>query len=292
MINRLCVFSVVHPACVSFLNDFLKSLDNQTNSNFHLFLVIDKLPLSVVQKIVQNDFHKFKVFFFEHSGGLLENRVKGLLHLAKNYQDYKAIVFGDADDIFSDNFLEEIAYDINHYDIVISDLIPFVTNELEYSSKPVWRNRLQEIGTLNISFLKDKNIVGFGNTSIDFKLLKRLKNQYPEPLAPDWFFFKQLFLPIDRIKFNDKVVVYYRQHSSNIAGFKLLTSDKLKHILRVKEDHYKLMNYNDAIILEEINNGKELIKSKQKFNQSIENLNQNAINYFWWEESIYLKTKQ
>ncbi len=289
MINKLCVFSVVHSGCLNFLDDFLTSLNNQTNSNFDLFLVIDNVPSDLLQNVIKNSCHRYNIIFFEYSGGILENRVKGLQYLAANYQVYDAVVFADADDMLSNNYVEETGKYIKQFDIVFSDLIPFFTYINLQTCKSIWKERLTKEEIFSVSFIKEKNVLGFGNTAINFKLLARLKRTYPEPLAPDWFFFKQILTPIDKIAFNKKAFVYYRQHSENIAGHKILTHEALKHILEVKSNHYELMNYSDIELTEEISLTQKILKTPNETLDSIDYLNQANINYFWWEQTTYLK---
>jgi hypothetical protein len=286
---KACIFSVVHKGSINYFSSFLRSLDTQTNQNFDLFLVVDKVPRNSLLKIVNSDSHNFKVSYFEYSGGILENRVKGLQNLASKRDKYEVIIFADSDDILSDNYVGEVLEDIQHYDFVFSDLVPFFDDAIPEKKVGVWHERFKNCHILQVDFLKDKNVLGFGNTSVSFKVIERINQNYPEPLAPDWYFFKQILTKDDRLKFNKNTSVLYRQYPTNFIGYKLISPQRLRHILNVKEDHYNLMFYNDKILTEEIKTVKALIKANEELVHVIEMINRKEINYFWWEETNYLK---
>lgn len=289
MISEVCVFSVLHQGSVKFYNDFLQSLDCQTHSNFDLFLVVDSVRPEIIEDIENKMSHKFKIIHYKYSGGILENRVKGLEHLVKTKNNYQTVAFVDSDDVLAENYIEEVSRNNRDFEVVVSDLVPFSKDYKADSTTAIWNERFKNKEVFDVKFLKDKNMLGFGNTSINFKLIERLKSNYPEPLAPDWYFFKDLLALSDRIKFNKESFIFYRQHSSNIAGYQTLTHEKLRRIFQVKCDHYKLMYYNDADSVEEINAITKILNNEKDITQSISYLNQKSINFFWWEETTYLK---
>jgi hypothetical protein len=289
MIDKACIFSVIHQGSINYFSAFLLSLDSQTNQNFDLFLVVDKVPRSFLLKIVNSISHTFNITYFECSGGILENRVKGLQNLASKGDKYGAIIFADSDDLLSDNYVDEVLKDIRNYDFVFCDLVPFYNDTIPEKKVGIWHERFENSNILSVDFLKDKNVLGFGNTSVNFKVIERIDEKYPEPLAPDWYFFKQILTNNDRVKFNDVALVLYRQHSTNIIGHQLMSFQRLRHILNVKEDHYNLMFYDDITINEEIKTVKELLKVKENIFDAIEMINRARFNFFWWEETKYLK---
>lgn len=291
MISEVCIFSVLHQGSVNYYDEFLRSLDCQTYSNFDLFLVVDSVRPEIIDNIENKLSHKFQIIHYEYSGGILENRVKGLEHLVKLKNNYQTVAFVDSDDILSENYLEEIFKNNRNFEVIVSDLAPFSKDHKVDSSAPIWNKRLKNKEVFDVRFLKDKNILGFGNTCISFRLIERLKSNYPEPLAPDWYFFKDLLTLSDRIKFNKESIIFYRQHSSNIAGYQPLTIERLRRIFQVKCDHYGLMYYNDVDSVEEINAVTKILNNEKDITQSINYLNQKSINFFWWEETTYFKNK-
>lgn len=291
MESEVCVFSVLHQGAVKFYTEFLHSLDCQTYSNFDLFLVVDNVRSEILKDIENKTFHRFKIIHYEYSGGILENRIKGLQHLVKTKNNYQTIVFLDSDDLAAKNYIEIVSRNNKDFEVVVSDLIPFSEYQEADPDMPIWNERLMNNEILDVTFLKNKNILGFGNTSIDFRLIERLKSNYPEPLAPDWYFFKDILTLSDRIKFSKESIIFYRQHHSNIAGYQTLTYDKLSRIFQIKYDHYHLMYYTDADSLEEISTITKVLNNKNDLTQSINYLNQKSINFFWWEETTWLKKK-
>jgi hypothetical protein len=289
MTNKACIFSVIHEGSINYFSAFLLSLDSQTNQNFDLYLVIDKVSKSFLLKIVSSISHNFNITFFECSGGILENRVKGLQNLESKGDKYDAIIFADSDDLLSYNYVDEVLKDIQNYDFVFCDLVPFYNEKIPQKKVGIWHERFENSSIIEVDFLKDKNVLGFGNTAVNFKVIKRVNEMYPEPLAPDWYFFKQVLTSNDRIKFNHVALVLYRQHSTNIVGHKLMSVQRLRHIFNVKEDHYNLMFYDDIMINEEINNLKELFNSNESLVDAIDMINRARFNFFWWEETKYLK---
>ncbi|MBN8664321.1 MAG: glycosyltransferase [Chitinophagales bacterium] len=281
---KVCIFSVVHPGSIEYLNDFFDSLKCQTASCFDVFLVNDSCAPSVINKIVDSYRSFFNLSIFDFSSTHFANRVVGLEQLAES--DYEIILFCDSDDILSCDRLEKSIIAHQKSDIVIGDLIPFTFGIEKSYQQGLWRSRIGAEKIIDASFFENKNIAGFGNTSIKKSILDRVTFQDVNPLAPDWFFFNSLIEKAGKVFFSSVILTYYRQHSNNIAGTAKYTPERLMRIYQTKMLHYELMGSLNKSRVEEMKFIEKILSNNQSIMQYCDRLNSRKTNFFWWEETL------
>lgn len=274
----------VYPGIEKYFSDLICSINNQSIKEFDVIIFNDNVDnLNMLFKDLEIHYLIFNI-----TGSINQIRFKSLNVIRNLKSEY--IIFQDADDLMSENRIVENLKALRHYDLVVND-ITLVNENSEVLEDSYWSKRLGDNFKFDENFIKDKNIVGLGNTSIKKTLLIDPRLNFSAlPLAFDWFLFYQIF------KFNNlnaifisTTTTYYRQHQSNIAGLKTLDFSRLKHVLNVKNAHYNALlsiGFDFKKELYQLNKIQIDLIDFLKFNSDVENYN-----LFWWEETNNLINK-
>ena len=279
---RFSVVIYIYPGVENYLSTLIKSLNEQTFKFFQVIIFND--GVSNVEKIFQPLNLEYVIQNLTGTPG--EIRYKSLKYLEKLTSDF--IVFQDADDFPDSNRLEEIAKVSNEYDLVVNDLA-IIDNKNNLLQSSLWSRRLENNFEFTKDFIRDKNIVGLGNTAIRRSFLNHEKLKFSnKPIAFDWFLFYQI-LVINEIKavFLSTTKTNYRQHAGNLAGVKEPDKVRCRHVLKVKKMHYEALEeigFNFESILSELKEVVESLKQSNNFK-----INTGERDFFWWEETNFIK---
>jgi hypothetical protein len=281
---KISLVLYVYPGIEKYLNDLIKSINNQSNKKFDVIIFNDNANnLNVLFKDLEIHYSIVDV-----AGSINEIRFNSLKILRTIKSEY--VIFQDADDFMDENRIEENLKALRNYDLVVNDLC-LVNENSQIMENSYWAKRLGNDFEFDEKFLRDKNIVGLGNTSIKKTLLIDPRLSFsPLPLAFDWFLFYQIF-KLNNLKalFITNTITYYRQHQNNIAGIKKLDFPRLKHVLNVKNAHYNALSNIGFDFKKELNQLNQIqvdIIDFLKFNSEKENFN-----FLWWEETNNLINK-
>lgn len=281
---KISLVLYVYPGIEKYFSDLIRSINHQSNKEFDVIIFNDNANnLNVLFKDLEVHYSIFDV-----TGSINQIRFSSLSILRSIKSEY--IIFQDADDFMAKNRIEENLIALRNYDLVVNDL-SIVNENSQILENFNWDKRLGNSFEFDENFLKDKNIVGLGNTSIKKTLLIDPRLSFSAlPLAFDWFLFYQIF-KLHNLKalFISTTTTYYRQHRDNIAGIKKLDLSRLKHVLDVKNAHYNALSsigYDFKKELNQLNQIQVDLIDFLKSNSDIENLN-----LLWWEETNYLINK-
>jgi len=278
------LFCVIFPSNLKFIGEFIDSINNQTTQDFDVFFVndgVDELVLSYYLKYLERSFKIHTIECCRSFAKIREVGIKEVLALG-----YENIIFADTDDLMSEDRVKISVEALEMNSIVFNDLDLMDVNKNVISRK-IWSDRLSNVEVTS-NFLLDKNVLGLGNTAIKTDLLKNLT--IPDDImATDWFIFFNI-IKDKRAKFIDDAETYYRQHDSNCIGIGKVTEERLKHIINVKKIHYKYIP--EKILgsnLRELEQIERKITNPEYMQSSLIKLNDKNIEYFWWEETNFLK---
>jgi len=288
--------TTIFPASEMYLDDFFKSLENQTITNFDVLIINDGIK----------DFENYRLKY--SSLNLIEIKSNG--SPAKNRQvginkaldlNYKYLIFGDSDDYFSENRIEKSLKALRNNDIVINELTLF---NQDFSNKNFFKNNLEN-DFLPFKDIFKSNIFGFSNIALRAELLSQPIKFDDKLIAVDWYFITTLLLTgKPKVKFLENVQTFYRQHAENTIGMStLVTKEKLSLGLKVKEIHYaSVINYCNSCNLKEyytifeskykeIKNLQIALVDSEFFKKYIDIVNKNQKNIFtgWWSEIISIE---
>lgn len=228
--RELLIFSVYYPGAEQFELDFFSSVENQTNKDFTLLIVNDTdYELNLYDK-----YNSLSIIEIKGCSNIAKNRAIGINYAISH--NYKFIMLCDIDDTFSPMRVEETYKYIKEYDIIVNDLnIVDSNNNILVNS--YFSNQINEFTVLDKKFIKEKNIFGFSNTTINTSKLKEI--HFPKDLKiVDWYYFTILLNQNFTAKFLPISLTNYRQHTRNMLGLKSYTVDVFKSQLSLKCKHY------------------------------------------------------
>jgi hypothetical protein len=284
------VFSVIFPGNLPYFYDFLRSLECQSCNNFKLILINDGvinlddyfLNINLDYKIYAvNDFTPFEI------------RIFGLKLVSDLNPEF--IIFADSDDTFSPNRVETLVHNLKKYTFVCNDLDLIDQNGILIENA-FWRDRIGDNFEFDIKFFENKNILGLGNSGMQFwplkKMLSRIEN-FDE--GNDWLFFSSAENDL-RGLFVSNCRTNYRQHANNLIGRKSLKLDSLINLIDCKINHYsklKSIGFKAFDIDKQLNKLHNINRIALNNSIYIENqllhINSIKTNFFWWEETNYIK---
>ncbi len=289
--NKTVVAAVIFPANLRFFGDFTNSLRDQSLTNFDLLLLNDGCePGDIEKALIPCPFDYEIIQATKGSPAQIRGQ---LIEILRN-SDYDIIIFGDTDDFFSLNRIEQSirALRDDQYDIVFNDLT--VVNEEGVVQTPqIWQDR-KETNEIDMGFLLRSNVLGLGNTAIQRSVLDFELKWDPDIPAFDWIFYIQVFKFNSPLKcgFLKDVTTCYRQHSQNTLGIgNGYSREKLEFLAKTKE---KVLQFAIRLGISEANMQLDNLKifcstyfrNDNLLNQKIRSLN-NHKDLFWFEETIY-----
>ena len=218
--NKVAFLTTIFPVREDFLIDFFDSLSRQTYDKFDVLVVNDGYKNFIsIKKRYQN----LSIIELTFSDTPAKNREYGINYCIDNKYDF--LIFGDCDDYFSENRVEELLKNLVTFDVVVNDLILFNDNGIY--EKMYISNRIEHKTKIDYEFIENKNIFGFTNTAIKLKKLNKVSFE-SFLVAVDWHFFRQLLKNGWSAVFINTAFSFYRQHSDNIVG---LTNKSGEHLL-------------------------------------------------------------
>lgn len=284
------VFSVVFPSNLPYFKDFLISLERQSLKNFKLILINDGvLNLDDYFVNISLDYN----IYYVNNLTPFEIRIFGLNIVSELKPKY--IIFADSDDTLSPNRVEVLVENLKRYPFVCNDL-DLIDSKGGIIKKGIWVDRIGGSFEFDVQFIKNKNIIGLGNSGMQYwplnKMLSRIGNF---KLGNDWLFFSAAEYNLNCL-FVSNCRTNYRQHSNNLVGRKSIDLESLNKIIDCKKKHYSKLKsigfnafdidkqLNEICILEKnVNNN--FIEIQKKLLQ----INSISTNFFWWEETNYIK---
>jgi len=287
--------TTVFPKSEKYLDDFFYSLKNQSYKNFKILIIND--GISDIQKILSK-FSTLKIIEKKVTGTPSENREYGINKAIE--LNCSKLIFGDSDDFFSNNRIEECINELEKYDIVFNKIETVNIDGMIIKNN--FFDNLHFLSSITIKDILSKNIIGFSNSAINLSKIR--KKIFPKNLiAVDWWFYSTLLLEGMSCSYLNTATTFYRQHESNLVGASSKFDDnRLEKILTVKLNHYSAMAEYSSIIgnvyykkyysdLEtEMKNLKQKLTDRSFKNFYIRKINDNFEKIYqgWWSEAIPL----
>jgi len=275
--NKVAFLTTIFPISKTYLFDFFNSIQKQTCKNFDVIVINDSYE--GFDKIEQA-FTDLNIIELNYSGTPAKNREYGINYVI--YSGYDILIFGDCDDYFSENRVEESIDLLGVSDIVINDLSLFY--EAGMLEQNYLSNRLANKEQIGSKFIEDKNVFGFTNTAVNVNSIKNVIFD-SSLIAVDWFFYATLLNQGLKAVFTNGCISYYRQHECSLVGLGRLTISSLDIGIAVKMNHYKNIEslnylYDEMYQLSKMDSNSVYLK-----------LMEYPINHpLWWEEIQGIKS--
>jgi len=233
--NPTAVFTVVYPGVECFLNDYFRSLSDQTKKDFDVFIVNN--GIKGFDRFLRK-YPQLSVTVFESHGSPIKVRENGLNMVAQH--GYDDVIFTDSDDYFDEHRIERTVGYLRSQLVVINDL-HLVDAKSKHIDSGYLSRRLMQGSFINADDLVEMNVCGFSNMAMKGNLLDGHALFDENIIALDWYFFTHLLMGGVRAVFVDDIFTYYRRHANSMA---LLSGDNETDVLKgvaVKMAHYRAM---------------------------------------------------
>ena len=219
---KTAVLTVVYEEVQSYINDFMNSLQKQTDTNFDLIIIND--GFNQLEKFVSRFNINSRILHFKTS--FVGTRKQGIRWLKE--EGYDTVVFADSDDYFNWQRVELTKKLLINYDLVCNELILFGENIS--GIMPMASSRFYDGQLLTLKNIYHGNIMGMSNTGARLKCILPLIDIIPDDVvAFDWILYSLALLKGCTCVFTNKAKTYYRQHSNNIASPQDYTEEKLNN---------------------------------------------------------------
>jgi hypothetical protein len=225
---------------LKYFSDFINSLKNQTFKNYELFLLNqDVEDLTIVLTNLPKEIH-YKI----------ENAPYNTYH-AKNYEflinnskllNYEILIFGDLDDYFHEERIENIVSNLKDNSFVFHDLKLIDKYNRRFTIPTRFESIFSNEKIINsISEVLDKNFIGMSNSAINLKTLTSEIILEDYLIAIDWAIYSQIILKGGSGKYLPYQLTNYRQHFENLVGGNKISSQIMTKGIKVKISHYSFL---------------------------------------------------
>lgn len=248
---KTALVSYIYPKAILYLESLLFSIRTQTSNEFDVIFFLDGAEFS------SSIANKLSTYDLTGSGNPLQIRLKSF-EILRNLP-YENYIFIDADDTMTDNRVQVLTTSLDSQVLVCNDLNLMDVSGDIFAEK-VWETRLGRLYTFDSHFLREKNIVGFGNVAVKKSLLNTHLSYNDLPKVADWFIFYQLITKNNlSCLFSSECQTNYRQHAQNDAGLQYTQDVDINYNRSVKEAHYDALSaiglaVNDASLESENSN--------------------------------------
>ena len=278
--EKVAFLTTLFPVPEQYVRDFMQSLCDQTYKKFDLILMNDEYGNT---DFLREEFSDIKIIEISSQGSIPKNREELIRFALAN--GYDIAIFGDIDDYFSENRIQQSIEQLSLADIVVNEISPF--SERIKPAGGIISKRIAGFSNISLDFVLNKNIFGLSNTAINLNKVNEEILCFPEDLiAVDWYFFSSLLLTGLNAVFLSENVTYYRQHIDNTAGISEISADFVIKAIKVRLGHYFHMSnkdkrykslYEKELILS------RLFEDKDELNKVVCK-NQKEVNSpLWWE---------
>ena len=273
----------IYPSAEKFFLHFIKSLKEQTDSEFKLIVFNDgcrKLDAfyesGLDLQIIEND-----------AISIAKNRMSAFKKLLKSKYEY--YIFGDIDDIFANNRVEVVKESLKKHSIIINELHLCNEDNLRIKENLV-SSSLGQSDYVDRLMNREVNYIGFSHLALKKQALEAVRNikLNDELKIIDWVI-ATFLLQQSKIYFESKTYTNYISHEHNIAIHKQRRLEDLIFTLDVKIQHYKHVQLLENWYKNEM---KELQKIKTEIlNESqmrdkfmLHRIDQELLYYPWWQQ--------
>ena len=269
-----------YPDCQPFLGETFRSLSQQTDQNFDVVIFND--GLDSIDQIAKNLLNKTP-HIFPVSGAIPSIRSFGLSTLKSS--NFKYIIFGDADDVFSSNRIKVSKQLLKNNDLVVNE-VDFICSKGKSIKRGHFQNRLNNNSLITESDLFTHNFIGFTNSSMRREAMGN--SHFPNDLfAIDWAFFSKTLLAGAKSIFTTDTTSEYRVRRGEITDFTSRQNNLASSQIPTKLQHYKFLSASQPEFRETF---ELFVKLEEKLEDSdyrncydaamLKNMNPHP---FWWE---------
>ena len=203
---KTAVYTTLYPDALRFWNDFITSVEGQTDQNFDLVVCLD--DISAEDAPSERLIH----FYLPSSKTPSAIRQECWQHLIEN--EYEAIIMVDADDVLMPTRVKNAKAGLKNADVDVCGL-QLVTHDLQ---KMNWTLQ-PDPKEATADYILNANDIGLSNTAYRAEFLQRLVPAPDDIIMLDWFLALRAVEEGARMNKRPDLDMLYRQYDENVANF-------------------------------------------------------------------------
>lgn len=204
---KTALFSTVHPAAAPYVRDFLRSVEEQNDRDFTLWLAFDLIEPAHFREAL-TPFDDVQVVLSENDtpASLRQRALERILPTCE------AVIFVDSDDILYPNRVREAKRGLHDYDVYGCPL-ELITENSEHLNLCLDAPPTEDW----IVTMPYTNVFGLSNTAYRKRTLEQLLPVPTGVTLVDWFLATRAHLSGSRLGFGKTAHMAYRQYPDNTA---------------------------------------------------------------------------
>jgi hypothetical protein len=234
---RTCLVTVLHVGSAPYFDEFLASLNKQTDLDFELLILNDagswRGRPSVAPRMGELPFTWRCV---DVTGSIVEIRKRGLSML-RDAHPTDAVVFIDSDDLMAPDRVEICKAGLKPKEVLFNELVLFGEKQTPCA---LLKHHFVDGQELQLEDVTHSNCLGLSNTALLVEdITPRFQNIPDDTIAFDWAFYAGLLHDGCRARFISGTSTLYRQHAGNSASLVDIDDARILRSVLVKAQHYR-----------------------------------------------------
>ncbi|MCI0627126.1 MAG: hypothetical protein L0387_36685 [Acidobacteria bacterium] len=207
--NRIALYTTVYPQALRFLEAWQKSVVEQTDQGFDLWVGIDKLSVAAVAPLLSRLSRRHWVVGSDGDNGITV-RLRAMEQMVSKYD---GVVFADSDDVLLPTRLAAARQSLENYDVTGCALT--VIDEGGKPLGPIFGPSSPDVDWANL--LPRYNVFGLSNSAYRTQMLARCLPFTRDCALTDWFLATRAWVLGARLGFDPEPQMHYRQYATNTA---------------------------------------------------------------------------
>ena len=231
--QRIAVYTTIYPGVEAYLPDWYRSVREQTDQDFQLWIGLDGIEASAVETAIGT---LLDVVWVPSEPDNTSAQIRQL-SLAKIVEDFDAVVLVDSDDI-----LHPTRVAAARGDLQTSDLAACALRLVDQDRQDLGMTLSLPERTVPDTILPRNNVFGFSNSAYRSELLRRCFPIPADVALVDWFLATNAWLMGARLAFDPVARMDYRQHGANMAPIRFpFDANRVIRDTKKVREHYRLL---------------------------------------------------
>jgi len=229
----LAVYTTIYPGVETYLGEWYRSLCEQTDTGFQLWIGLDELRKESIQNLLGPD---LRANWIEAPSGATPAEIRQMA-LARIVESASGVVLVDSDDLLHPTRIEAARSALQSSELVgcALRLIDQQGKDLDsvFNLPPLLQPE---------DVLPRNNVFGFSNSAFRSELLKRILSIPASAVLVDWFLATRAWLLGAKLAFDREPRMAYRRHPGNTALVTLpFSPDQVRYATALVCRHFRLL---------------------------------------------------
>jgi hypothetical protein len=229
----LAVYTTVYPAGEPYLADWCRSLRDQIDQDFQLWVGLDEVDSGFVEKVLGSE---LKVNWVRSPVGTTPAEIRQRA-LGQIVEAHSAVVLVDSDDLLHPSRVAAA-----RADLVDCDLAGCALRLVDQQAKSLDSTLNLPPRLLPEDVFPRNNVYGFSNSAFRSDVLRRCLPIPAEAVLVDWYLATRAWLLGAKLSFDRVPRMDYRQHAANTARVRFpFSQDQIVSDTKLVRQHFNLL---------------------------------------------------